>query len=164
MVFVSSHARDVIQKDAILSGVINAVINGIIGWFMFRGKPLVPLTVDTISAHEKTVFSTGVMTAFLLSVILGIIAFNGFKKKGKKLQLADDELLDRPFFFFGVRTVAFYSLFAFGTAALVALFLQKFLGSLMVTPVVAAVLLGIIAGLAAWFINAAVMRAMLRPE
>ena len=78
--------------------------------------------------------------------------------------MAPPELLDRPFFFFGVRTILFYSLFAFGTAALVALFLQKFAGTLLVTPVIGAIMLGLIAGLAAWFINAAVMRALLRPE
>jgi hypothetical protein len=164
MVPVSHHAHDLIQKEAALSGVINAVINGVIGWFMFRGKDVLPLTVDTISAHEKTVFSTGVMTAFLLSVILGIIAFFNFGKKAKSLQLAAPELLERPFFFFGVRTVLFYSLFAFGTAALVALFLQKFVGTILVTPVIGGVILGLIAGIAAWFINAAVMKAMLRPE
>jgi hypothetical protein len=38
------------------------------------------------------------------------------------------------------------------------------LGTILVTPVVAAILLGIIAGVAAWFINAAVMKAILRPE
>jgi hypothetical protein len=59
MVSASSHVKDAIQKDALISGVSNAVINGIIGWFMFRGKDALPLTVDTISAHEKTVFSTG---------------------------------------------------------------------------------------------------------
>jgi len=164
MVPVSHHANHYIQKDAVLSGVINAVINGVIGWFMFRGKDVLPLTVDTISAHEKTVFSSGVMTAFLLSVILGIIAFFNFGKKAKSLQLASPDLLNRPFFFFGVRTVLFYSLFAFGTAALVALFLQKFAGTILVTPIVGGIILGLIAGIAAWFINAAVMKAMLRPE
>lgn len=147
-----------------MSGIANAVINGGIGWFMFRGKDAIPLTVDTISTHEKTVFSTGVMTAFILSVILGVIAFFTFGKKARSLQLASPDLLERPFFFFGVRTILFYSLFAFGTAALVALFLQKFAGTILVTPLVAAILLGLIAGLAAWFINAAVMKAMLRPE
>jgi hypothetical protein len=164
MVSTSQDANNHIQKDAVLSGVINAVINGVIGWFMFRGNDVLPLTVDTISAHEKTVFSTGVMTAFLLSVILGIIAFFNFGKKANSLQLASPELLNRPFFFFGVRTVLFYSLFAFGTAALVALFLQKFVGTILVTPVIGGVILGLIAGIAAWFINAAVMKAMLRPE
>ncbi len=164
MVSASQDVNNVIPKDAMLSGVINAVINGIIGWFMFRGKDIVPLTVDTISGHEKTVFSTGVMTAFMLSVILGIIAFFNFGKKANSLQLASPDLLNRPFFFFGVRTVLFYSLFAFGTAALVALFLQKFVGTILVTPVIAGVVLGLIAGIAAWFINAAVMKAMLRPE
>jgi hypothetical protein len=164
MVSTSQDVNNLIQKEAVLSGVINAVINGVIGWFMFRGRDLVPLTVDTISAHEKTVFSTGVMTAFLLSVILGIIAFFNFGKKANSLQLASPDLLNRPFFFFGVRTVLFYSLFAFGTAALAALFLQKFAGTILVTPVIGGIILGLIAGIAAWFINAAVMKAMLRPE
>jgi hypothetical protein len=167
MVAASSYGKDVIRKDALVSGAANAVINGIIGWFMFRGQEILPLTVDTISAHEKTVFSTGVMTAFILSIILGMIVFFTFGKKVRSLQLVDPELLrllNRPFFFFGVRTILFYSLFAFGTAALVALFLQKFLGTILVSPLVAVILLGAIAGLAAWFINAAVMKALLRPE
>jgi MFS family permease len=164
MVSVSSNAHHEIRKEAITSGVINAVVNGLIGWLMFRGKDAVPLTIDTISAHEKTVFSTGVMTAFMLSVILGAIAFFNFGKKARSQRLASPELVDRPFFFFGVRTILFFALFAFGTAALVALFIQKFLGTILVTPVVAAIILGIIAGIAAWFINAAVMKAILRPE
>jgi MFS family permease len=164
MVPVSHDANAHIQKEAILSGVINAVINGVIGWFMFRSKDVIPLTVDTISTHEKTVFSTGVTTAFFLSVVLGAIVFFNFGKKAKTLQLGSPELLERPFFFFGVRTVLFFSLFAFGTTVLVALFLQKFAGTVLVTSAIGAVVLGIIAGLAAWFINAAVMKAMLRPE
>jgi len=164
MVSISNSTHDTIRKEALISGVINAVINGVIGWFMFRGKDTLPLTVDTISAHEKTVFSTGVMTAFILSIILGAIAFFTFGKKARSFQLASPELLERPFFFFGVRTILFYSLFAFGTAALVALFIQKFAGTILVTPLVGAIVLGAIAGIAAWFINAAVMKAMLRPE
>jgi len=164
MIHVSPQANAFIHKNALMSGVINGVINGVIGWFMFQQKDALPLTVDTISAPEKTVFSTGVMTAFILSLILGTIAFFTFSKKAKTFQVPWPELLDRPFFFFGVRTVLFYSLFAFGTAALVALFLQKFLGTILVTPLMGAILLGIIAGIASWFINAAVMKAMLRPE
>jgi MFS family permease len=164
MVSATKNASKAINKEALTSGITNGLINGIIGWFMFREKDVFPLTVDTISAHEKTVFSTGVMTAFLLSVILGTIVFFSFSKKARSQQLASPELLNRPFFFFGVRTILFFSLFAFGTVTLVALFVQKFLGTILVTPVVGAVVLGIIAGVAAWFINAAVMKAMLRPE
>ncbi len=164
MSVISRSTSNEIEKEAITSGIINAVVNGVIGWFMFRGNDTVPLTIDTISAHEKTVFSTGVMTAFILSIILGIIAFFNFGKKARSQELASPELLNRPFFFFGVRTILFFSLFAFGTATLIALFIQKFLGTIPVTPVVAAILLGIIAGIAAWFINAAVMKSMLRPE
>lgn len=84
MVYASHQANDFIQKNALTSGVINAIINGAIGWFMFQGKETIPLTVDTISAHEKTVFSTGVMTAFTLSLILGTIAFFTFGKKSQR--------------------------------------------------------------------------------
>jgi hypothetical protein len=164
MASVSHHANALIQKEAILSGVINAAINGIIGWFMFRANEAIPMTVDSISAHEKTIFSTGVTTAFLLSLVLGTIAFFNFGKKAQDLQLANPELLQRPFFFFGIRTILFFSLFAFGTVALIALFLQKFAGSILVNPVIGAIILGSIAGIAAWFSNAAVMKAMLRPE
>jgi hypothetical protein len=117
MTLASSNISSEIRKEAITSGMINAVVNGVIGWFMFRGKDAVPLTIDTISAHEKTVFSTGVMTAFILSIILGAIAFFNFGKKARSQQLTSPELLDRPLFFFGVRTILFFSLFAFGTAA-----------------------------------------------
>lgn len=165
MAFVAQNtANNLIRKDAVLSGLINGVINGLIGWLMFLGKDVLPLTVDTISSDEKTVFSTGVMTAFLLSLILGTIVYFNFKKKAKNLQLASPELLNRPFIFFGVRTVLFYALFAFGTTALVALFLQRFAGTILVSPVVGALVLGLIAGIASWFINFTVMRAILRPE
>lgn len=160
----SHQAKDFIEKNALISGVSSATINGVIGWFMFRAKETLPLTVDTISGQEKTVFSTGVMTAFTVSIILGTIAFFTFRKKAKALRLASPELLERPFFFFGVRTILFYALFAFGTAALVALFLQRFLGTILVTAAIGAFVLGIISGIAAWFINRAVMKAMLRPE
>lgn len=164
MIYSSLKTNSLIQKEARTSGVINAVINGIIAWFMFKDHAILPLTVDTISSHEKTVFSSGVMTAFILSLILGAIAFFTFGKKAKSLPEVPTELLARPFFFFGLRTVLFYSLFAFGTTALFALLLQKIVGSILVTPFIGAVILGLIAGIAAWFINAAVMKAMLRPE
>jgi hypothetical protein len=48
MVPTSEQANDFIQKNALSSGVTNALINGVIGWFMFRGKETLPLTVDTI--------------------------------------------------------------------------------------------------------------------
>lgn len=164
MIYRSEQANDIIQKEALVSGILNMVINAAIGWFMFRAQDTIPLTVDSISAHEKTVFSTGVMTALMLSLILGAIAFFTFGKKAKSLSLAPDALLDRPFFFFGIRIILFYSLFAFGTTALIALFLQKFVGVILVSPITAALVLGLIAGIAAWFINTAVMKDMLRPE
>jgi hypothetical protein len=99
MISAPKSVRQAINQEAITSGMINAVVNGVIGWFMFRGKDAVPLTIDTISAHEKTVFSTGVMTAFILSIILGAIAFFNFGKKARSQQLAAPELFRSPLLF-----------------------------------------------------------------
>jgi hypothetical protein len=164
MYYVSSEAHSIIQKGSLISGVISSIINGMIAWFVLDGRTTLPLTADSVSSGEKTVFSSGVMTAFTLSVIVGTIVFFSFRKKATKQALGSPELLKRPFFFFGVRTILFYALFSFGTAALVGIFLQKLLGVIIVTRLDAAILMGIIAGIASWFINAAVMKAVLRPE
>lgn len=164
MSYVSSETHSMIQKQSLISGMISAIINGIVAWFVFQGRTSLPLTVDSVSSGEKTVFSTGVMTAFTLSLIVGTIVFFSFRKIAKKQELSLPELLDRPFFFFGVRIVLFYALFAFGTTALVGLFLQKFLGIIIVSRLVAAIFIGVIAGMASLFINSAVMKAVLRPE
>lgn len=56
MVHDSAQASNIIQKEAIVSGVINAVINGIIGWFMFQGKATIPLTVRYHFITRKNYF------------------------------------------------------------------------------------------------------------
>lgn len=164
MRYVSSEAHKMIQQKSLISGVISSIINGMIAWFALEGKTTLPLTVDSVSSGEKTVFSGAVMTAFILSVIVGTIVFFSFRQTAKKKTISSPELIDRPFFFFGVRTVLFYALFAFGTTALVGLFLQKFLGVIIVSRLEAAILMGLIAGMASLFINTAVMKAVLRPE
>lgn len=164
MRYVSSEAHRMIQQKSLISGVISSIINGMIAWFALEGKTTLPLTVDSVSSGQKTVFSGAVMTAFILSVIVGTIVFFSFRNTAKKKTLGSPELIDRPFFFFGVRAILFYALFSFGTTALVGLFLQKFLGVIIVSRLEAAILMGVIAGMASLFINSAVMRAVLRPE
>ncbi len=50
-----------ILKGAALSGVINAVINGAIQFFMLRGSESIPLSVDSISAGTHTVLGSAVL-------------------------------------------------------------------------------------------------------
>jgi len=85
MYSVSSEAHSMIQKQSLISGMISAIINGIVAWFVFQGRTSLPLTVDSVSSGEKTVFSTGVMTAFTLSLIVGTIVFFSFRRIAKKL-------------------------------------------------------------------------------
>jgi len=49
-----------ILKGAALSGVINAVINGAIQFFLLRGDTPMPLTVDSIGTETHTVLGASV--------------------------------------------------------------------------------------------------------
>jgi uncharacterized membrane-anchored protein len=57
MIHVSPQANAFIQKNALMSGVINAVINGVIGWFMFQQKDALPLKLLIRYQHLKKRFS-----------------------------------------------------------------------------------------------------------
>jgi len=59
-----------IAKGAMLSGVINALINGAIQYFMLRGEGPIPLSVDTISEGTPTVLASAVPLAVSLAMIL----------------------------------------------------------------------------------------------
>lgn len=122
------------------------------------------MSFDNISATEYSVFGSAVPASFLVCVILGTIVFFTFRKKAGLLRLAPQALLDRPFFFFGVKTVLFYSFFVFGMVITIAIFWQRFVGTVVVNRVSATLCLSLISGLASWFINAATMRAILRAD
>ena len=52
-------------KAALMSGGINAVINGLINWFQVKGKSEIFLTVDSISTTEHTVLGGAVIHLIL---------------------------------------------------------------------------------------------------
>ncbi len=70
-------------RGSILTGIINALINGIINWFQVKGEALVRITVDSISNNERTVMGGAVMLALILSVIIASIAWLTTKAAGK---------------------------------------------------------------------------------
>src|SRR6056297_3444670 len=63
-----------ILKGAVLSGVINAVINGAIQFFLLRGDAPLPLTVDSIGTETHTVLGASVPLAVSLAMILTAVA------------------------------------------------------------------------------------------
>ena len=66
----SMSGNPVILKGAVLSGIINAVINGGIQWYLLADSADLPLTVDGITNEETTVFGAAVPLAVSLAMIL----------------------------------------------------------------------------------------------
>jgi hypothetical protein len=146
------------SRDAATSVVINLLTNSL----AYRGVSLVPLTVDSISSRDPTLFSRSIPGALFLCAVLGTIGWFKFRRRGRALPGADPALLDRPYFFAGFRVVAFYTVFVFGLLVTLGVLLQAFAGSVSVPASVAVAIATAIAGASAWFITAATMRAQLR--
>ena len=123
---------------AMVTGIINAAVNGIINWFQVSGKPEIMLTVDSISNKEHTVMGGAIILAFVLSVIITSIGFFTMKLKTRPKYF--------PTAFFLTFRNAF---FLFGVFVTLAILWQRFVGTVSVSPVMAAIVVGAIAGIVA---------------
>lgn len=123
-----------IAKGAAISGVINAVINGAIQWFLLAGHGPLPLTVDGITNDEHTVFGAAVPLAVSLAVILTAVAYTTLKKPRPPLY--------PTFLWLAVK----HGFFALGVVVTFAVLWQRIFGSITVPLAVAVILLGLIAG------------------
>jgi len=136
-----------IAKGALLSGVINAVINGAIQWYLLAGQGTLPLTVDGITNDEHTVFGAAVPLAVSLAMILTAVAYTTVKPP-------------KPRFYpkFLWMTIK-HGFFALGVVVTFAVFWQRFLGSIFVPLWAAVLILGLVAGAAAAVVNFMTIRA-----
>ena len=131
-----------ILKAAVFNGLLNAVINGVINWFQVRGKTELFLTLDNISTREHTVFGGAVVMATSLAVILTTIGYLTFKSPGKPAFYPKALLLTLK-----------NGIFTFGILTIFSLLLQRYAGSVAVTPVMSALIVAVIAGLVAGTID-----------
>jgi hypothetical protein len=127
---------------ALASGIINALINGLINWFQVRGKDELYLTVDSITNHEHTVLGGAVLLAATLAAILTMISYATVKSPGKP-----------PFFPKALLLTARNAFFAFGVLVTLSIIIQRFAGSIAVSPFAAALIVAIIAGLVAGIVD-----------
>jgi hypothetical protein len=125
-------------KGALMSGLINAVINGLINWFQVRGKTELYLTVDAITNTEHTVLGGAVMLATSLAAILTLISYFTFKSEYKP-----------PFYPKALLLTLRNAFFAFGVMVTVSIIIQRTAGSVLVSPLTAVIIVGIIAGVVA---------------
>jgi hypothetical protein len=131
-----------INKGAITGGVINAVINGIINWFQVRNLDEVLVTDNLISSEQHTLFSGAVPLAVSLAFILSSIAY------------ATTKVPEKPAYFprYFLKSL-WYAFATFGIVVTVGVLWQRFVGSVSITPVAAAIWAGIIAGIVAAVVN-----------
>jgi hypothetical protein len=152
-----------IRKEALLGAGANAVINTGINAWMLAGKGPHALTVDSITAHEATVFGSAVPLAVSLGIIIATMTFFTFRKKARSMGLAPKEYLARPYFFFGLRQAVASALFLFGVVVAAGVLWQRLFGTVEVSTPWAAAFGGAVAGLAAfhaaWRTSFALLRA-----
>lgn len=136
-----------IAKGAALTGVINAVINGGIQWYLLSGHASLPLTVDGISNDEHTVFGAAVPLAVSLAAILTAVAYKTVKQPKP------------PFYPTFLWMTIKHGFFTLGLLVTFAVFWQRIFGSIMVPLAAAVAILAIVAGLFAAIVNYMTIRA-----
>jgi len=144
------HLEEVAQT-AITTGVINALINGIINWFLVRGKTELFLTADSISNKESTVLGGAVILATSLAIILTSIGYFTFKSAKKP-----------PYFPKGFMLTLKNAFFTFGVIITLSILLQRFAGSIAVAPISSAIIVAVIAGLVAGIIDYLTIKELLK--
>lgn len=128
-------------KGAVLTGVINAIINGGIQYFFLKDRVSIPVSVDAITNSEETVLGTAVVLAITLALILTLVAYFGIK--GKKA----------AFFPTTVWLTIKHGFFTFGVLTSLAVLWQKYMGTVEVSLITALVIIGFIAGIVSAIIN-----------
>lgn len=128
-------------KGAVLTGIINAIINGGIQYFFLKGKTSIPISVDSITNNTQTVLGTAVMLAITLSMILTLVAYFGIKEK------------KAPFFPTTLLLALKHGFVTFGILTSLSVLWQKNMGSIDVSLPVALLLIGAIAGIVSGFVN-----------
>ena len=134
-------ADNVILKGAVTGGIINGAINGVIQLYLLRDHAPVPLTVDGITNDTHTVFGAAVPLAVSLAMILTVIGY--LTLKGTK----------RPFWPDVLWLTIKHGLFAFGVIVSGAVIWQRLAGSVSVSLISSAAILGLVAALTAGVVN-----------
>ncbi|RYM34948.1 hypothetical protein ERX46_06130 [Brumimicrobium glaciale] len=133
--------KSAILKGAITTGVINAIINGGIQYFLLNDKEVIPISVDAITNTEVTVLGTAVSLAITLSIILTLIGY--FTLKGEKVK----------FFPTAFWLTIKHGFFTFGVITSVAVLWQKYMGTVEVSLIWGLVIIGVITGIVSAVIN-----------
>ena len=126
--------NDIVKASLIQAGV-NTVINGVINYFMVRGKDAHLITADSITSGSDTVIGHSIFTAVLLAVIFTLLGFNSQRK----------HLPDVTWGQVG-RLAVQNAVYAFGLMVILGVLWQKMFPNVSVGTITAATIAGAIAG------------------
>lgn len=150
-------------QDALIPAVINALINGAIAYSGFKAEAAIPMTLDLISSKQHTVWGQGVTLAFALGVILSIITAKVFAKQVAKAEASLAARVQRPISFL-LRIALGNAVALFGWFVALAVLWQRSVGTVEVSPAVAAALVGLLAGVITVIVEIRTKRALLRRD
>lgn len=139
-----------IRRGALLSGAINAAINGAIQAWLLSGSGPLPLTVDAITNKAHTVFGAAVPLGVSLAMILTVVAYGTVK--GAK----------PPFYPAFVWMTVKNGFFVLGVIVTFAVLWLRIFGSVLVPFWLGILLLGLIAGVISAVVNYMTIRACAR--
>lgn len=124
-----------IVKASLIQAGVNTVINGVINYFMIRGKEVHVITTDSITTGNDTVIGHAIFAAVILAVIFTLL---GFKSQRKHL----------PNVSWGEvgRLAMQNAIYAFGLMVILGVLWQKVFPNFTVGTISAALIAGLIAG------------------
>lgn len=128
-------AQSDIVKASLIQVAINTVINGVINYFMVRGKDAHLITADSITSGSDTVIGHSIFTAVLLAVIFTLLGFNSQRKHLPGVTWGQVGLL-------AVKN----AIYAFGLMVILGVLWQKMFPNVSVGTIGAATIAGLIAG------------------
>jgi hypothetical protein len=143
---------------------INGVINGVISWFGFRKFDQVPLSVDSIAAPGITAMGNAAIVAFALTFIFTSITFFVFRGAARKSGIAPPALLALRYWPDGLRMASTNTLLIFGGFVALAVLWQRWVGTVVVGPMLAALVVALVAMTATAIADLRTKREMLRPR
>ncbi len=138
---MSTEKKSKLIQGAVITGAINAVINGGVQYFFLKHLSSIPISVDSITNTDDTVLGTAVMLAITLSMILTLVGYFGIKSK------------KTAFFPTTVWLAIKHGFFTFGVLTSLAVLWQKYMGTVEVSLVSALIIIGVIAGVVSGIIN-----------
>jgi hypothetical protein len=130
------------------SALINGVINGAIAWAAFEGSAQVPLSVDSIAAPGVTALGNAATVAFALTFIITSITFFVFRAGARKSGTAPRALAALRYWPTGLGIALRNTLLVFGGFIAAAVLWQRFVGTLLVGPLAATLVVAAVAALA----------------